>query len=95
MFYTTPEYHDYNWTIRPDLDPELRAELIAAFTELDPANEVDDIFLATAVLFILMIPLVWLSHRTKRTDEEVADPEGGCQCRALTRCVSGLVLVVL
>ena len=41
VFYTTPEYHDYNWTIRPDLDPELRAELIAAFTELDPANESD------------------------------------------------------
>jgi DHA2 family multidrug resistance protein len=34
---------------------------------------VDDIFLATAVLFMLMIPLVWLSRRIQRPDEESAD----------------------
>lgn len=41
VFYTTPEYHDYNWTIRPGLAPELRAQLVSAFIDLDPENESD------------------------------------------------------
>ena len=26
VFYTTPEYHDYNWTIRPSLPTDIRSE---------------------------------------------------------------------
>lgn len=37
-FFTTPEYHDYNWTVRGDLPPELIAKLTQAFLALDPAN---------------------------------------------------------
>jgi phosphonate transport system substrate-binding protein len=35
---TTPEFHDYNWTVRGDLDPKVVASLRAAFLALDPAN---------------------------------------------------------
>jgi phosphonate transport system substrate-binding protein len=35
---TTPEYHDYNWTVRGDLDPKLVETLRKAFLALDPAN---------------------------------------------------------
>lgn len=38
VFYTTPEYHDYNWTIRSGLSAELRQQLIDAFLALDPAD---------------------------------------------------------
>lgn len=38
VFYTTPPFHDYNWTVRGDLDPALVAKLKAAFLALDPAN---------------------------------------------------------
>jgi phosphonate transport system substrate-binding protein len=38
VFYTTPEFYDYNWTVRGDLDPKLREKLKAAFLALDPAN---------------------------------------------------------
>ncbi|MGQ7844769.1 putative selenate ABC transporter substrate-binding protein [Granulosicoccus sp. 3-233] len=38
VFYTTPEYHDYNWTIRSGLSPELRQTLIDAFLSLDMAD---------------------------------------------------------
>lgn len=38
VFYTTPPYYDYNWTVRSDLDPELVANIKAAFLALDPAN---------------------------------------------------------
>jgi phosphonate transport system substrate-binding protein len=30
VFYTTPPYYDYNWTVRKDLDPALRAKLLDA-----------------------------------------------------------------
>jgi len=38
VFYTTPAYHDYNWTVRGDLDPAVREKLRAAFLALDPAK---------------------------------------------------------
>ncbi|TWI53382.1 phosphonate transport system substrate-binding protein [Pseudomonas duriflava] len=38
VFATTPPYYDYNWTVRGNLDPELKGALKAAFLELDPAN---------------------------------------------------------
>ncbi|ASJ74717.1 putative selenate ABC transporter substrate-binding protein [Granulosicoccus antarcticus] len=45
VFYTTPEYHDYNWTIRPALSSDIRGKLIDAFIALDPENESDRIIL--------------------------------------------------
>jgi phosphonate transport system substrate-binding protein len=38
VFYTTPPYFDYNWTVRGDLDPALVAKLRDAFLALDPKN---------------------------------------------------------
>ncbi len=38
VLWTTPEFHDYNWTVRGDLDPKVVAKLRAAFLALDPAN---------------------------------------------------------
>lgn len=38
VFASTPEYYDYNWTVRGDLDPELTQKLIEAFLKLDPAK---------------------------------------------------------
>jgi len=37
-FYTTPDFYDYNWTVRGDLDPKLAERIRAAFLALDPAN---------------------------------------------------------
>jgi phosphonate transport system substrate-binding protein len=33
---TTPPYFDYNWTVRPGLDPALRDKIRDAFLKLDP-----------------------------------------------------------
>jgi phosphonate transport system substrate-binding protein len=41
VFYTTPGYFDYNWTVRKDLDPALRAKLLDAFISLNPNNPQD------------------------------------------------------
>lgn len=38
VFATTPEYFDYNWTVRGTLDPALAAKIKTAFLALDPAN---------------------------------------------------------
>jgi phosphonate transport system substrate-binding protein len=38
VFYTTPPYFDYNWTVRGDLDPALVGKLREAFLALDPKN---------------------------------------------------------
>jgi phosphonate transport system substrate-binding protein len=38
VLWTTPEYYDYNWTVRGDLDPQLVEKLRAAFLALDPAK---------------------------------------------------------
>ena len=37
-FWTTPDYYDYNWTVRANLSPELIEKLKQAFLKLDPAN---------------------------------------------------------
>src|SRR5205085_3562734 len=34
----TPPYFDYNWTVRPGMDPALVKKLTDAFLELDPKN---------------------------------------------------------
>ena len=41
VFYTTPPFHDYNWTVRGDLDPALIARIRAAFLELDASRPAD------------------------------------------------------
>ncbi|MBM3226522.1 MAG: putative selenate ABC transporter substrate-binding protein [Candidatus Tectomicrobia bacterium] len=38
VFYTTPPYYDYNWTVRGDLDAALVQKLKDAFLSLDPNN---------------------------------------------------------
>ena len=38
VFYTTPGYYDYNWTVRGDLDPALIKKLTDAFLSLDANN---------------------------------------------------------
>jgi len=38
VLWTTPDYQDYNWTARGDLDPKLLDGIRAAFLALDPAN---------------------------------------------------------
>jgi phosphonate transport system substrate-binding protein len=38
VLWTTPEFHDYNWTVRGDLDAKVVERLRAAFLALDPAN---------------------------------------------------------
>jgi phosphonate transport system substrate-binding protein len=35
VFYTTPGYYDYNWTVRSDMEPALRKKLTDAFLSLD------------------------------------------------------------
>ncbi|BBI98487.1 putative selenate ABC transporter substrate-binding protein [Ferrigenium kumadai] len=41
VFYTTPGYYDYNWTVRADMDPALRKKLMNAFLALDKNNAGD------------------------------------------------------
>jgi len=41
VFYTTPSYYDYNWTVRGDLDSALVEKIKAAFLALDPAKPED------------------------------------------------------
>jgi phosphonate transport system substrate-binding protein len=38
VFYTTPGYYDYNWTVRSDMDPALRKKITDAFLALN-AND--------------------------------------------------------
>lgn len=41
VFYTTPPYYDYNWTVRGDLDPALVQKIREAFLALDGKNPRD------------------------------------------------------
>lgn len=41
VFYTTPGYYDYNWSVRTDMDPALRKKLTDAFLSLDIKNPKD------------------------------------------------------
>ncbi len=41
VLWTTPEFHDYSWTVRGDLDPRLVEKIRAAFLALDPAKAED------------------------------------------------------
>jgi len=41
VFYTTPGYQDYNWSVRSDMNPELKKKLTDAFLALD-ANKPED-----------------------------------------------------
>ena len=36
VFYTTPTYHDYNWTVHADMPSALREKITQAFLELNP-----------------------------------------------------------
>ncbi|ATP43329.1 putative selenate ABC transporter substrate-binding protein [Pseudomonas kermanshahensis] len=38
VFATTPTYYDYNWTVRGNMAPALKAKIKQAFLDLDPAN---------------------------------------------------------
>lgn len=46
VFYTTPGYYDYNWTVRGDLDPALIKKLTDAFLALNATNPVHKEILA-------------------------------------------------
>ncbi|MBI3480806.1 MAG: putative selenate ABC transporter substrate-binding protein [Nitrosomonadales bacterium] len=54
VFYTTPGYHDYNWTVRADMDFNLRQKLSDAFLALDRNNPTDKeiLYLRRASKFI-------------------------------------------
>jgi phosphonate transport system substrate-binding protein len=41
VFYTTPGYFDYNWTVRSDMNPALRNKLTAAFLALNKNDPQD------------------------------------------------------
>ena len=38
VFYTTPGYYDYNWSVRADMNPVVRKKLTDAFLALDPST---------------------------------------------------------
>ncbi|MGM9487464.1 putative selenate ABC transporter substrate-binding protein [Ideonella sp. YS5] len=38
VFFTTPAYYDYNWSVHADMPADLREKLKRAFLALDPAN---------------------------------------------------------
>ncbi|OGL58654.1 MAG: putative selenate ABC transporter substrate-binding protein [Candidatus Tectomicrobia bacterium RIFCSPLOWO2_02_FULL_70_19] len=41
IFYTTPPYYDYNWTVRGGLSPEFREKIKRAFLKLDYSKPED------------------------------------------------------
>jgi len=41
VFYTTPGYFDYNWSVRTDMNADLKKKLSDAFLALDPKNPQD------------------------------------------------------
>jgi phosphonate transport system substrate-binding protein len=38
VFYTTPAYYDYNWTVHADMPAALRDKITQAFLDLNPAT---------------------------------------------------------
>lgn len=38
VFYTTPGYYDYNWTVRSDMNPALKQKITDAFLALDKST---------------------------------------------------------
>ena len=38
VFYTTPPYYDYNWTVRADMSPKLKKKITDAFLALDKST---------------------------------------------------------
>lgn len=38
VFYTTPGYFDYNWSVRSDMDPALKKKIVDAFLALDEST---------------------------------------------------------
>lgn len=45
VFYTTPGFYDYNWSVRSDMSAELRKKLSDAFLDLDSKNPQDKVIL--------------------------------------------------
>jgi len=45
VFYTTPGYFDYNWTVRTDMSADLKKKITDAFLALDPKNPQDKIIM--------------------------------------------------
>nr|WP_315395566.1 putative selenate ABC transporter substrate-binding protein [uncultured Duganella sp.] len=41
VFYTTPGYYDYNWSVRTDMSADLKKKITDAFLALDPKNPQD------------------------------------------------------
>lgn len=41
VFYTTPAYYDYNWTVRSDMPDALKKKITDAFLALDPSKAED------------------------------------------------------
>ncbi|WP_107870554.1 putative selenate ABC transporter substrate-binding protein [Pseudoduganella sp. UC29_71] len=41
VFYTTPGYFDYNWTVRADMPAEMKKKITEAFLALDPSKPED------------------------------------------------------
>ncbi|HEX8404446.1 MAG TPA: putative selenate ABC transporter substrate-binding protein [Duganella sp.] len=45
VFYTTPGYYDYNWSVRTDMSADLKKKLTDAFLALDPKNPQDKVIM--------------------------------------------------
>jgi phosphonate transport system substrate-binding protein len=45
VFYTTPGYFDYNWTVRTDMSADLKKKITDAFLALDAKNPQDKIIM--------------------------------------------------
>lgn len=45
VFYTTPPFFDYNWTVRKDMNPVLQEKIRSAFLKLDSSKPQDKLIL--------------------------------------------------
>ncbi|MQA21891.1 putative selenate ABC transporter substrate-binding protein [Rugamonas rivuli] len=45
VFYTTPGYYDYNWSVRTDMNADLKKKLTDAFLALDAKNPQDKVIM--------------------------------------------------